>query len=340
MPSAGCWRGDSPILPTVGVIASPAAGKDVRRLVANAGSVGDVDKIASIRRAVFGAVEAGVERLLVLDDSRNLVLRACEGVDATVDVLDVAPMGAGADSRRAAAALAHEGVGAVLVFGGDGTNREVARGWIDAPVVPLAVGTNNVFPMAIEATLGGTAAGLVATGQLELTDVARRAKAIHVTVDGVEDLALVDVVLVAGSFIGSRAIWHVEDLRSALFAIAEPATVGLSSIGAMVAPVHRDDDHALSVRFGSGTECSVRAPIAPGTYETVGIDAWQVLDLDEPVTLGGPGVLAFDGERDHVLRGRRSAATAVVRRDGPWVIDPVAALELAAAKHLFTIEQN
>jgi predicted polyphosphate/ATP-dependent NAD kinase len=326
-------------LSTLGVIASPVAGKDVRRLVVNAGSVGDVDKIASIRRAVFGAVAAGVERVLVLDDSRHLVLRACEGVDAQVEVLDVEPVGAGMDSRRGAVALADAGVGAVLVFGGDGTNRDVARGWPDAPIVPLAVGTNNVFPMAIESTLGGAAAGLVASGQLELTDVASRAKIIHVSVDGADDIALVDVVMVAGSFIGSRAVWHVEDLRAAVFAVAEPATVGLSSIGAAVAPTSRHDDNGLAMRFGAGTSCVVRAPIAPGTYAPVGIDAWQTVELDEPVTLRGPGVLAFDGERDHVLRGARSSATAVIRRDGPWVIDPVAALELAAAKHLFTIDQ-
>lgn len=325
---------------TLGVIASPVAGKDVRRLVANAGSVGDTDKIAAIRRAVFGAVEAGVERVLVLDDTRHLVLRACEGVAATVELLPVEPLGAGADSRRAAAALAQAAAGAVLVFGGDGTNRDVARGWPDAPVVPLAVGTNNVFPFAIEATLGGVAAGLVATGQLDLTDVARRAKVIHVHLeDGAEDLALVDVVLVAGGFIGSRAVWHVEDLHAAVFAIAEPATVGLSSIGATVAPVARHDDLGVALRIAPGAATQVRAPIAPGTYATVGIDSWQVLELAQPVTLHGPGVLAFDGERDHVLHGA-DAANAVLRRDGPWVIDPVGAMELAAAKRLFTVDQH
>ncbi len=47
---------------TVGIIASPTAGKDVRRLVGHAGSTGDVDKIAIIRRAALGAIESGVER--------------------------------------------------------------------------------------------------------------------------------------------------------------------------------------------------------------------------------------------------------------------------------------
>ena len=144
---------------TVGIIASPTAGKDVRRLVANAGSVGDVDKIAMIRRAALGAIEGGASRLLYLDDTRHLVARALDNaipadVEVEVEALPLDTMGTGRDSVRAAEALAKADVGAVLVFGGDGTSRDVAKGWADVPMVPVAVGTNNVFPLHIEATLG------------------------------------------------------------------------------------------------------------------------------------------------------------------------------------------
>ena len=61
---------------TVGIIASPSAGKDVRRLVGHAGSTGDVDKIAVIRRAALGVIESNVDRLLYLDDTRHLIQRA------------------------------------------------------------------------------------------------------------------------------------------------------------------------------------------------------------------------------------------------------------------------
>lgn len=322
---------------TVGIIASPSAGKDVRRLVANAGSVGDVDKIAVIRRAAIGAAEGGATRLLVLDDARHLVRRALDGAlpaDVEVDAIDLETMGTGRDSARAAAALAKAEAGAVLVFGGDGTSRDVAKGWLDAPMVPLAVGTNNVFPLHVEATLGGLACGLVASGRLDLADVAERAKVIHVALDDDEDdLALVDVVLVAGDFIGSRAVWHVEDVRAAVFAIADPASVGLSSIGAALSPTMREDDHGVFVRMGPG-DGSVRAPIAPGTYASVAIAEHDALEFGEPVEFSGPGVLAFDGERDHVLSSGRHA-TLSIRRDGPLVIDPVRAARLAADNNLF-----
>lgn len=320
---------------TVGIIASPAAGKDVRRLVANAGSVGDADKVSIIRRAALGAIEGGASRLLLLDDSRHLVLRALDGVDdVDVDIIDLATMGTGRDSVRAAAVLAKEDVGAVMVFGGDGTNRDVAKGWIDAPIVPIAVGTNNVFPLHLEATVCGVACGLVAADVIALEDVATRAKVIHVALEDDEsDLGLVDVVLVEGDFIGSRAVWHTDDLCMAVFAIADPSSVGLSSIGAAVRPTGFGDDAGVVVHMGDG-DLVVRAPIAPGTFASVGITSHRRLELGAEVVVAGPGVLAFDGERDHVLEPGQSARLTI-RRDGPWVIDPGATARLAADSRFF-----
>lgn len=322
---------------TVGILASPSAGKDVRRLVANAGSVGDVDKIASIRRAAHGAVEGGATRLVVLDDTRHLVLRALDGLaevnGVTVEAVALETIGTGSDSRRAAAVMAEMNVGAVIVFGGDGTNRDVAKGWPDAPVVPLAVGTNNVFPSTVEPTIGGVAAGLVASGAVALGDVARRAKRIEVVIDDHHDAALVDVVLVRGDFIGSRAVWHPEDLVAAVFAMAETDAVGLSSIAGLIAPVGRGEPAGVTITMGSGGSV-VRAPIAPGTYVDVEVAAHRRLEFGDVVELAGPGVLAFDGERDHVL-SRRAVARVAVTATGPWVIDPSRALTAAVTDQFF-----
>jgi hypothetical protein len=46
-------------------------------------------------------------------------------------------------------------------------------------------------------------------------------------------------------------------------------------------------------------------------------------------------VLAFDGERERVLRAGQSAFLRV-ERDGPFVIDATRALNVAAARGLFT----
>ena len=82
------------------------------------------------------------------------------------------------------------------------------------------------------------------------------------------------------------------------------------------------------------SEQSVRAPIAPGTYETIGIVDHRVISLDEQVVVEGPGVLAFDGERDHVLTDGQKVNLSI-RKDGPWVINPTKTIELANKNHYF-----
>ena len=72
----------------------------------------------------------------------------------------------------------------VIVVGGDGTSRDVAKGWLDAPLLAVSTGTNNVFPVWTEATSVGTAAGLVASGQVPMATAARRAKVLHVSQHG------------------------------------------------------------------------------------------------------------------------------------------------------------
>lgn len=316
---------------TVGIIASPSAGKDVRRLVGHAGSTGDVDKIAVIRRAALGVIESNVDRLLYLDDTRHLIQRALEGIphgDVQVQPISQAVMGTGRDSEKAAKALQEEGAGAVIVFGGDGTNRDVVKGWQDVPLIPLSVGTNNVFPFHMEATLGGIAAGLVAKEIVSFEEVVEQAKVIKVEYDNAErDLALVDLVLVSGDFIGSRAIWDVSNLQEGVFAIAESASVGLSSIAAALETVNRNEDAAMHVKMGEGST-SVRAPIAPGTYETIAVKEYKKISLEEQVTMKGPGVLAFDGERDRVLQEGETIVVSV-SKEGPWVINTHRALDLA-----------
>ena len=306
---------------TVGVIANPVAGKDIRRLVSAASPVSDMAKIGIIRRAVVGAVEGGAQRLLITDDRRALGLRAIDGLslDAEVAFLDAPPYDSGVNSQNAAAIFRDRGVGAVIVLGGDGTHRDVAKGWRTAPVVAVSTGTNNVFPRQVEATIAGQAAGVVASQQPPIHKVANQAKIIDVEFDhGETEQALVDIALVDESFTGSRAVWKAQSLLEMVAAIAERATVGLSSIASRVAPTTRHQPGGVHVTFGEGER--FRVPIAPGLFSEVEIASWRRLRANDFVEMSGPGVLSFDGERDLVLASGRSALVTV-SHDGLWVID-------------------
>jgi predicted polyphosphate/ATP-dependent NAD kinase len=315
---------------TVAIIANPVSGRDVRRLLANAARSTVADKVTIVRRVAIGAVEAGAKRLLVLPDPHGICRRALSTMHLDVEVVEIeTPRTHDERETIVAAGIARdEGAGAVVILGGDGTNRVFSMGWPDAPLVPLSTGTNNVFPVQIEPTVAGAAAGLVASGALALADVARRVKAVRVDIDGDEDdIALVDAILTAETVVGSRVPFEPAMLRLAVLAIAEPAAVGMSPIGGLLQPVTRDEDAAVVVRFGEGR--TLRVPISPGLYADVPVAGVERIGLGEVVDATGPGILAFDGDRRRVV-GDGQAVRLRVERLGPRVIDVRAAMTAAA----------
>jgi len=326
---------------TVGIIANPAAGKDIRRLVSAASPVSDMAKIGIIRRAAIGAIEGGATRLLLADDRHALARRALQGIGLVVDVIDLPLFSNGRDSQRAAAEMERVGVAAVIVLGGDGTQRDVAKGWRHAPIVALSTGTNNVFPQSHEATVAGHAAGLVAARAVPLDAVAYQAKVIDVEIQRVEggrerDLGVVDVALTNDSFVGSRAVWDVASLRQLVTVIAEPASVGLSAIAAAVAPTGRAEPGGVVMQFATKDDevcCRARCVIAPGLYRDIAMANHRRLDWGEPVEMVGPGALSFDGERDVVLASG-DRVTVRIAADGPMVIDVIEAMALGVATRI------
>ncbi len=165
----------------------------------------------------------------------------------------------------------HSGAGAVVVLGGDGTCRDVAIGWPDAPLVAISTGTNNVYPQALDGTAAGCAAGLVAAGEVPLAGVARRTKRLVVTGDGFTDIALVDVALIDTAFTGARAVTDPATVRAVVACVALPAATGLSAIAGRVCPVGRWEPGGVMVSLDATARRGVRVPIGPGSFATVGV---------------------------------------------------------------------
>ncbi len=345
---------------SVGIVANPMSGRDVRRLAARASTTTPEIKRDQVARAVVGAVAAGARRIVVVKEPLRISLSAVEHlrVGAEVEVLDVGARLDASDSERAAGFMRDAGCGALVVLGGDGTNRAVARAWPDAPLVPLSTGTNNVFPISAEATAAGAAAGLVASGRLALEDVSRPCKRVRVEIEGGEsDLALIDAALLVDDTLGNYMPFDPARIREVVLSRAEPAAVGTSPIGGLLEPSGRDDEfgvvvhcvappgdphcahaaHAEPHGLGGDAEPEVHSllvPISPGLFRAVSVREARRIALGEPVSVEGPGVLAFDGDRSRELEAGRKARLSVVR-DGPRVIDVERALTLAAREALF-----
>jgi len=323
---------------TVGVIANPRSGKDIRRIVAHAPAPSDTSRIADLRRLIVGASEGGAERVLVALDTHGLAARAVAGIDVAVELVNIDPEGNGNDTARAAAEMREMGAGVLAVYGGDGTHRQVCRGWRDAPTVAISGGTNNAFPQMVEPTVAGAAAGLVVAGGVDLEElVAYQSLVIDVDIEGIpEDLALVDVAVVRGDSGGSPSLWNVDGVDQIFTAVAEPWSVGLSALAGLVAPTSRSDDRGVLLDLDPDAPQRVRAPIAPGHYVEAGLRSVSVVDAEQPVAVRGPAIFAVDGERAGTL-GADQWGSLTLRRNGLRIIDIRRTFSLAVRRgHFYT----
>ena len=331
------------IVATVGIIANPAASKDIRRLVAQGRVVPDWEKVNTVRRALIGLQSTEVEKVVAMPDSGNLCRRAADdsGINIPLEMLPMSPLYTEGDTTRAAAMMAEMGVGCLITLGGDGTNRAVAVGTNQIPVVAISTGTNNIFPVMVEGTLAGIAAGLIASGRLSANDAAIVSKTLHIHVNGEPtELALVDVAVSRERYVATRAIWDLRTVYEVFLTRAEPAGIGLSSIGGRLHPLSLADVGGLHYRLagpdadpdGSST---VIAPVAPGMVEPATIARWDLLREGVPVSLQRRYcTIALDGERSLVL-SPDDAVEVVLARDGPPVVQVQRALLRAAQLGLF-----
>ena len=323
---------------TVGIIANPAAGKDIRRLVAHGRVVSNQEKANILRRVFAGIVSTGVDRILIMPDHSGLARPAVHDVEdkITLDYVEMPVADHQGASTAAARAMAEQGVDCIVTLGGDGTNRVVAKGCGEVPLVPISTGTNNVFPTGIEGTLAGIAAGSVASGAVSLEEVCRRSKRIDIYIDGeIYDSALVDAAVTTQMFVGARAVWDTSSLRAMFLTRAEPASIGLSSIGSRLAPISIDEECGLYVRLHGepgANATTVTAPIAPGTISEVKIADWRKIAPGEKIEIDQhPGTIALDGEREIELLPDQ-VVHAALSLDGPWVVDVPKAMTLLATR--------
>lgn len=317
----------------IGILANPMSGKDVRRLVARASVFDNQEKQAIVRRMLTGIAAAAGEScgITYFDDRHGITRRALDeaGGDLVAEPVETPGTVSALDTVAAARAFRAEGCSVLITLGGDGTNRAVALGWQDAPLIPISTGTNNVFPVVVEATVAGAAAGLLAGGRVPLEPAIARSKIIRVEIDGEnDDLALIDAVMTGERFVGSRALLSPEQLQGALLTRGDPAAVGMTALGGLTDPLSDAEDAGLLLSLGPDGRMLL-APIAPGCYHAVGISDCRRVGLGDVTTFEGPGVLAFDGERERVLKpGQRARLT--IERSGPRVVDVRHTLELAA----------
>ncbi|MDQ3386086.1 MAG: NAD(+)/NADH kinase [Actinomycetota bacterium] len=335
---------------TVGVIANPASGRDIRRLISGASVFDNGEKGNMVYRLMVGLAAVGVERILMMPaasglyDSLERTLRAASTSSAVgvpmpeLELIEMKVRHSFRDTVDALGEMERRGVSAVVVLGGDGTSRIVARHCAtDLPLCTLSTGTNNAFPEMREATVAGLATGLVATGKIG-DEALRREKILRVSVNGDanHDCALVDVAVNSERFVGARALWRPHDISEIVVTSARPDAVGLSSIAGLLDPTSRDAPHGLHVRLTDPKDANtvLTVPLAPGLVVPVGVEEVDRVEPGETVRLTpGVGSIALDGEREIEIRGDDEVEVSLSPQ-GPLTIDVSAAMREAAGRGL------
>lgn len=332
---------------TVGVIANPASGRDIRRLVAGASVFDNGEKGNMVYRLMVGLAAVGVERVLMMPaasglyDSLERTLRSHVAAEKPplpdLELLEMTVRHTARDTVASVEEMVEREVSAIVVLGGDGTNRVVARHCSDIPLCTLSTGTNNAFPRMREATVAGLATGLVAIGQTG-DEALRREKILRVALNGGHDhdCALVDVAVSAERFVGARALWRAGDISEVFVTSASPDAVGLSAVAGLLEPIPRSAEHGLHIKLADPKDAEIvlTVPLAPGLVTPVGIIEYHRLEPGEEVELETvSGSVALDGERE-IEVGPEDHVEVRLDSNGPLTIGVEEAMQEAARRGL------
>lgn len=327
---------------TIGIIANPASGKDIRRLVSHATVVDNNEKINIVKRIILAAQGAGVKGVVIMPDTFLIGYKASEALKSSkelripVEILDMRIKGSVEDTILAARLMEENEVQCIIALGGDGTSRAVAKSITTTPLISISTGTNNVYPEMLEGTVVGIAAAAVSTRTSNLGQSCRRDKRIEIYKDGeMLDIALVDCVISKQTYIGSRAIWDPKDIQRVIVSRANPASIGFSTIVGVKKIISEDDDFGGSINVNIG-EFDLVAPIAAGTMKEIRVDEPLIHPLSElfSMSMDYKGIMALDGERELPFK-KGDIFEFKITRDGPYRVNIKKTIESAQLNGFF-----
>ncbi len=329
---------------SIGIIANPASGKDIRRLVSHATVIDNNEKINIVERIILGSQALGVEKVYMMPDSCNMGYRAedklntCDELKCEINVINMMRFDGIEDTLKAAEYMEKINVGCIVTLGGDGTNRAVAKAIKNTPVITISTGTNNAYPVMMEGTVAGMAAAAVASRRFNNDLFIHRDKRIEIYNDGeLKDIALIDAVISKNVFVGSKAIWDMESIEKIFVSRCHPASIGFSSIAGSRKIISASDDFGAYVDINAGNS-KVVAAVSAGVVIPVSVSEPTILGLNEECeyTTHFRGTIALDGERE-IQFSENQKYVFKVTRNGPYHVNVKKALETAQQNNFFRI---
>ena len=338
--------------PTVGIIANPASARDIRRVVAGATGLQIADRANIVLRVLAALASCGIEDVLMMPETGGIRGHVVRGIERSrnqrenryprVTFLAMPVTGTVEDTKLAARLMRCADVACIVVLGGDGTHRAVAWGCGRVPIAGISTGTNNAFPDHREPTITGLAAGLAVMEHIPERVAFSANKRLDVVVNGQPaEHALVDVALVTDGYVGARALWRTHTFRELYVTFADPQVIGMAGIAGLIEPVSRRETGGLMMRLAPATNAQlvVRAAIAPGLIDLIGIDEWRRMPADTPFAPRlDEGSIALDGERE-IFFSRGDQVSIALVENAFRTVDAAGVMRFAAHHGLLRTKQ-
>lgn len=331
---------------TIGIIANPASGKDIRRLVSHATVIDNNEKVNIVERIILGAQNFGVDKIYMMPDSYMMgykvkdKLTLSEELKVDIEVLDYKIKASPKDTERAAQLMEEMKLGCVVVLGGDGTNRLAAKYLKSVPLIGVSTGTNNAYPKMLEGTTVGIAAAVIASKGYDTNLSCRRDKIIEIYKnEGFTDICLMDAVLSNEQYIGSKAIWDMGNIKKIIVSNCHPASIGFSAIVGVNKCIFEEDDFGGCLDLHENTN-NFMAPVAAGKVAEIRSGELKIINMNDSVIWVAEykGIIAADGERE-ITFNKGDKLEFRITRKGPIHVDVRKTMEKAVSEGFFKINK-
>jgi len=331
---------------TIGIIANPASGKDIRRLVSHATVIDNNEKVNILERIILGAQNFGVDKIYIMPDSYMMGYKVQEKLNlsqelkVSVEVLDMKIKASPKDTEVAAQIMEEKKLGCVVVLGGDGTHRLAAKYLKTVPLIGVSTGTNNAYPQMLEGTTVGIAAAVIAAQDYDASLSCRQDKIIEIYKNGeFIDISLMDAVISNEQYIGSKAIWDLSNIKKVIVSSCHPASIGFSAIVGVIKHIDEKDDFGAALEINSGNN-KFMTPVSAGKVSEIISGDLELIKMNESIKweFDFKGIIAVDGEREIVFNNG-DLFEFKITRNGPVHVDVRKTMEAAVAQGFFKIKK-
>lgn len=330
----------------IGIICNPQSGKDIRRLLTAATTIDDTEKLNILERIVLTIMAVKKQKVYIMPDrlgyGRMLIKKShLPDYPQDLSMLEVYEMGmteTQSDTEFFASEMERLGADALIIMGGDGTNRAAARGSRKVPTISLSTGTNNVYPQMLEGTVAGMAAAAISSDVIPPDKCTYASKCIEIYKNEKPiDIALIDLVFCRNPFVGSRAIWDYKEIDSVIVTQCSMASIGFSALIGSAMQVTSEEPWGAMADF-TDEKPNTLAPMGAGSIQEIHITNEKKIELNTPITrvMDYQGTLALDGEREIFFK-QGDKITCEITMEGPRRVDICAAVEYARKQGLFRI---